>query len=402
MLATLRDTVARVERASLSGDVVEPLVDQQRRIEEAIRHRSRFAAGDFAQAPRFPGPGELREAVGDRVLIEYVEHGGRLYVVVVTRKRISLRCLSTAAEVATEHATLQFALSRLVLHRSSQTSLEAAALILERSRARLSGLLAGTLHRDLDGRDLVIVPTGELHALPWALPTWCRSRTITVSPSASLWYSRECTQAPEFSNPGAGEAQVVLVAGPRVVQAVDEINRISSAFYPRARVLKGRAATVRAVARAFEHRRLVHVAAHGTFRADNPQFSSLELADGPLTVYDLERMERPPEWMVLSACDAGRSEVQPGDELMGTSAALLSLGTRAIVARATPVPSDGVTPIMLALHAGLVRGHGLARALATAQEGALPEGLLIGDLASGDQPAREALAAAAFVCLGAG
>jgi len=65
---------------------------------------------------------------------------------------------------------------------------------------------------------------------------------------------------------------------------------------------------VRAVALAFERRRLAHVAAHGTFRADNPQFSSLHLADGPLTVYDLERIVRPPEWIVLSACEAGRSE----------------------------------------------------------------------------------------------
>ena len=53
------------------------------------------------------------------------------------------------------------------------------------------------------------------------------------------------------------------------------------------------------------------------------------VADGPLTVYDLEAMARPPGWIVLSVCDTGCSEVHPGDELMGTSAALLSLGTRA-------------------------------------------------------------------------
>jgi CHAT domain-containing protein len=225
---------------------------------------------------------------------------------------------------------------------------------------------------------------------------------MTVAPSASLWYSRQCEELSEQRPAIAGAGAVVLVAGPRVAHAAEEISRIRSAFYPRARMLEGPAATTRAVARAFERRRLAHVAAHGTFRADNPQFSSLELADGPLTVYDIERIARPPEWMVLSACDAGRSEVHPGDELMGTSAALLSLGTRAIVSSAAPVPDDGVTPIMIALHEQLARGHGLARALAIAQARALPEALLIGDLASGDQEAREALAAGAFVCLGAG
>ena len=98
------------------------------------------------------------------------------------------------------------------------------------------------------------------------------------------------------------------------------------------------------------------MAAHGTFRADNPQFSSLEMADGPITVYDLERIARPPEWIVLSACDAGRAEVHPGDELMGTSAALLSLGTRAIVSSAAAVPDDGVIQVMIALHEQLARG----------------------------------------------
>jgi tetratricopeptide (TPR) repeat protein len=402
LLSTLRDTVARLERVSLEGGDARPMVDQQRRIEAAIRQRSRGAAGDFVSAPAFPNPADLREAIGERALVEFVEHDGRLHAVVGVRRRFHLRLLGEAAEAATERATLQFALGRLALRRSMQPSLDAAAALLERSCRRLDELLIAPLERDLDGRDLVVVPTGELHALPWALLPSLRGRTMTVSPSVSLWYSRQVDELPRPRPLAGGAGAVVLVAGPKVVQAEDEISRIRSAFYPRARMLQGDAATARTVARAFEGRRLAHVAAHGTFRADNPQFSSLELADGPLTVYDLERIARPPEWMVLSACDAGRSEVHPGDELMGTSAALLSLGTRAIVSSVAPVPEDGVSPVMIALHAELARGHGLARALATAQARALPESLVITELASGAGEAREALAACAFVCLGAG
>ena len=57
---------------------------------------------------------------------------------------------------------------------------------------------------------------------------------------------------------------------------------------------------------------------------------------------------------------------------------------------------------MVALHNELAHGHGLARALASAQERALPEAPSFGDLASDEKSAREALAAGAFVCLGAG
>jgi tetratricopeptide (TPR) repeat protein len=402
MLSALRDIVARIERGSLDGGEVLPLVAQQRRIEEAIRQRSRGEEGNFVRPPRVPDPGALREAIGERGLVEYVAHDGRLYAVTGTRKRFNLRCLATAAEVAAERSMLQFALRRLALGRSSRASLEAAAALLERSCNRLSDLLVEPVARDVDGRDLVVVPTGELHALAWALLPPLRGRAVTVSPSAALWYSRQ-GEAPSGSRPSvASDAEVVLVAGPRVAHAAEEINRLRTAFYPGARTLQGHAATAKAVARALERRRLAHLAAHGSFRADNPQFSSLELDDGPLTVYDLERMARPPEWMVLSACEAGRSEVHPGDELMGTSAALLSLGTRAIVSSVAPVPDDGVIPVMIGLHGELARGHGLARALATAQAHALPETLSFADLASGDPEAREALAAGAFVCLGAG
>ena len=107
--------------------------------------------------------------------------------------------------------------------------------------------------------------------------------------------------------------------------------------------------------------------------------------------------------MVLSACDAGRSEVHPGDELMGTSAALLSLGTRAIVSSAAPVPDDGVIPVMVALHDELASRatawHGRSRPPRRVR---FPRRSSFGDLASDDKSAREALAAGAFVCLGAG
>src|SRR5919199_284596 len=82
------------------------------------------------------------------------------------------------------------------------------------------------------------------------------------------------------------------------------------------------------VAHAMDGARLVHVACHGTFRSDNPLFSSLTLADGPLTVYDIEALARAPRRLVLSACESGLSSVRPGDELMGLTASLAAIGSR--------------------------------------------------------------------------
>ena len=400
LLAALRDTVARLERASLEGTEAEALSSQQRKLEVAIRQRSRGAKGDFATPARLPRPSELREAIGERLLVEYVEHDGRLHAVLGDRKGFRLLHLGTAAEAESERLSLQFALGRLALRRSSKPSLEAAAALLQRCCRRLGDLLIEPLAREIDGRDLVVVPTGPLHALSWALLPPLRGITLTVPPSASLWHARH-GETPPAKRLTAG-AGAVLVAGPNLPRAAEEIERIRAAFYPRARMLQGPAATAREVVGALEGRRLAHVAAHGSFRADNPQFSSLELGDGPLTVYDLERITRPPQWMVLSACDSGRFAVHPGDELMGTSSALLALGTQAIVSSVAPVPDDAVTPVMMTLHGELSKGHGPARALASAQAGALSSSLSFSDLASDEASAREALAACAFVCLGAG
>ena len=70
-------------------------------------------------------------------------------------------------------------------------------------------------------------------------------------------------------------------------------------------VLSDGSATVEGCLRAMDGAALVHVAAHGRFRADNPMFSALELDDGPLTVHDFERLRRAPHRFVLSACDSG-------------------------------------------------------------------------------------------------
>jgi CHAT domain-containing protein len=150
-------------------------------------------------------------------------------------------------------------------------------------------------------------------------------------------------------------------------------------------------ATVDEVAAAMDGAPLAHVAAHGSFRADNPLFSALELADGPLTVYDLERLRTPPARVVLSACDSGMSAVRPGDELMGFTAALLGLGTATLIAPVMPVPTEMTTPLMVDLHRRLGLGASPAVALAEAQRE---------HSAGGDDVAYSA--SVGFVCFGAG
>src|SRR6185312_7743612 len=120
--------------------------------------------------------------------------------------------------------------------------------------------------------------------------------------------------------------------------------------------LLGPAATVDAVTTSLQKASLLHLAAHGTVRADNPLFSSLRLFDGPLTVYDLERLHHRADTVVLAACESGRDVVLAGDELLGLSASFLSRTTRRVVASVVPVPDAATAPLMVRFHQLMAHG----------------------------------------------
>ena len=91
---------------------------------------------------------------------------------------------------------------------------------------------------------------------------------------------------------------------------------------------------------------------------------TLRLADGPLTVYDLESLQAAPRVVILACCDGGLSNVLPGDELMGFAACLLAQGTASLIAPVLPVPDEDAQAVMLALHRRLRTGEEPCAALA--------------------------------------
>jgi CHAT domain-containing protein len=278
---------------------------------------------------------------------------------------------------------LRSALRRLANAHGSERSLEAAALSVDHGARRLDELLIGSVRARVAGRPLVMVPTGELHAAPWPILPSLVGIAVTISPSATFW-----CRATRQADDGA-DRHTVLIAGPRLPHAASEIQTLARS-YPSADRLVGPEATVEAVKAVLNHAGLAHIAAHGVFRSDNPLFSSIELADGRLAVYELEALERAPRTMVLSACDSGLSSVQPGDEIMGLAATLFRLGTCTLLASVIPVPDDATRALMVAVHRELRPGLEPALALARAQ-------------AQLDPTQHGMLAArAGFVCFGSG
>jgi CHAT domain-containing protein len=234
----------------------------------------------------------------------------------------------------------------------------------------LERVLLGEAAAHIGGQGhVIVVPPGRLHSVPWGMLSTLRSRAVSVAPSASSWLRARRADSADVLDATANP--VVLVRGPGLASEGAEVPQLAADYAMDCEpvVLGDGTATIARVLSAIDGARLVHIAAHGTFRADSPLFSSLRLDDGPLTVYDLERLRRGPRQLVLSSCDSGVIAPAGANELLGLASSLIPLGTAGIVASVVQVNDAAVVPLMLALHRGVRRGASMAEALRDARQG---------------------------------
>lgn len=364
LLAELRRVESDARTSDGLGD--RDLLQRRRALQEAIKRRDRANRKAVGHDSSFSTP-KVLDQLGDRSLFEIAEHDGALCGVLVRRGRARIIDLGEAAPAVAELARVRFGMRRAArLKREFDGT----------SLARLDEMLLGKVRV---GGDLVVVPPPWLMAVPWSVLPRLADVTVTVSPSAEIWWR-------SARSSGSGGA-VVVAGGPDLTMATEEVETVAG-LYEGAKVFPP-GATVDEVRTAIEAASVAHIASHATFRVDNPMFSSLRLGDGDLNVYDIERLHIPPEKVVLSACDSGYSDARSGEELAGLTSALLSMGTRSVVASIGLVPDSAATSrLMVEFHRRLADGAQPPRALAEARSTTIddPEGFV---------------AAASFVCVGA-
>ena len=373
LLGRLRHVTALAGDDALVGKDIRAVQRERVKLEEEIRELARHTPGTH-KSPESPlDLRALSSALNGRTLVEYVRLDDELHAIVLADGRCTRHRIGSYQAVLRELEQLRFAMGLIAKQHGSTRMLQAARGNYRHARATLDAMLLDPLRRRLGDEELILVPTGSLHALAWATLPSMENRIVTVAPSARSWLAAE--QVPEAPGP------VALAHGPGLPHAEDEIAAIAK-LYPDAALLQGARASAEAVATSWDGARLAHLAAHGKFRKDNPLFSNLELADGPLTVYDLESLGRAPNLLILSACDSALSGIHPGDELMGVASALLALGSKTLIASVAPVDDEHTRTLMTALHTELGTNLRPAQALAKAQA--------------------EHPEAPAFICLGSG
>lgn len=318
---------------------------------------ARSTPGAAAQVGSAAGFSHTRTALGQRqeVALVLFAHAGQQYALEVGgHRRSRLRHLGTVAEVTALADRLVRDLRAHAFAALNPALSTAIGRAVDVSLTELDRVVFGDLTIP-DGFGLVVAPSRALASVPWtALPS-ATCRAVTVAVSLTRWATAE--------PPADGPTTVASLAGPSLRRAVSEAQAVAATWGARSTSTPDGTDDSALLVAALARDTVVHVAAHGTHERQNPFFSSLHLADGPVFAHELPRPLRS-RHVVLSACDLGQSDLRPGDEPFGLTAALLSLGARSVVAAVAPVPDEVAALAMVDYHRQLSTGVPAARALA--------------------------------------
>src|SRR5262249_10133729 len=143
--------------------------------------------------------------------------------------------------------------------------------------------------------------------------------------------------------------------GGRLPSVLDEARSVASLF-PGECLLEAEA-TVAKVTEAAGRNGLIHLAAHGEARLDDPTFAHLKLADGRLSTVDVFGLDLAGAVVTLSACETGRTVVAGGDELIGLSRGFLFAGAATLVQSMWRVEDGSTAELMNRYYRSLRNGQ---------------------------------------------
>jgi CHAT domain-containing protein len=195
--------------------------------------------------------------------------------------------------------------------------------------------------------NMIIVPHGALHYLPFNMLSNGKDYlidrvSIRILPSASVMpFLANRQQAPLkkvliLGNPDLGDPKMNLGGAEAEAKTIQKI-------WPDSVLLLRKQATKSVVMKAGAQFRMIHIAAHGIFNAEQPLESALLLSpdpgnNGKLTVGELYETTLNADIITLSACETGLGKISNGDDVVGLTRGFLYAGAGSIVASLWPVP----------------------------------------------------------------
>ena len=307
----------------------------------------------------------------DEMVLEFFVGAGRVSAFVVTSDGLAARTAYADLEQVQGHLTsLRFQLEKFGLG-SAYARAHAAALrrSVDHHLEALYAALLAPLEAEIRGRRLVVIPHGVLHYVPFhALRRGdgryvVEEHEVSYAPSATV--HRLCAVRPARRD-GDGPLLALGISDAFAPHIAEELESIAECF-PESVRLEGARASKSAFLEMAPRSRFLHLATHGHFRQDNPMFSSVRLADGPLSFYDVFDLELDAELVTLSACNTGLNELSSGDELSGLMRGFLYAGAPSLMVSLWAVNDRSTSELMQSFYRHMADGTPKRTALRLAQ-----------------------------------
>lgn len=226
----------------------------------------------------------------------------------------------------------------------------------KRLLGRLGAWLWSPLEISPKHKQISILPAGRMASLPWsAIMTdgspLVERHSLTLAPSIRHFASSSTVGA------GCRKARIMVGDTTGLRHTLEEIAVVSQ--------LDGIQATVtnpcrRADWPEAEEALLWHYVGHAQYRGDNPFYSSLTLADGPLFAADFRLRTCRVGLVTLAACRTGVQSSVPTYESTGMVRSLLEMGAQNVVASHWAVNDRATADWMRAFYRQVGRGNSLA------------------------------------------
>lgn len=359
---TIEDADARLRFLDVAAHVIEELIDLRMARDDV---QGAFTIADRARVilDSAPASGGLKPAaLHDTAIVEYA----------VLPRSIVAFCLTSNGLIAEKIDLDRRRLDALVASFADHVRGRRVSVSeLRAESAELHRLLIAPLEKHVAGAgELVIVPDGRLHAIPFAA-LWDGERylaekyVLRFAPSAA--FRRELKVA---NGPALVVADPPAVNLPPLRSSREEAAQIASLHG--ANVLDGEAATRAAFVDAAPRHALIHFAGHANSDATTSYGALLFAPEGSdtgaLGSGEIARLRlRHHPLVVLAACGTFRGDPLHVSGMSSLSRAFLTAGARGVVGTLWEIDDDVSARVFLRFHEHLRTGMTPARALRAAQ-----------------------------------
>lgn len=311
--------------------------------------------------------GDLQPRMDEsEILIEYYQMDGKISAFLVDKKQIRHYDLGISeVEVfeLIEGLRFQFESMRFGDAGGFEEQLK------ERADSYLSELydcLIEPFEDEIENKLLVVVPVGPLFPVPFnALldgnEYLIEKNEVLISPSAAIWSILQ-TRGSAMSWPWLVFSYADDNA-PQIAREAEMIARNTA----NATIFQGQDSKISMYFENAKRASVIHLACHGEFRADNPMFSNLRLADGFLTVDDISKTTLKADLVTLSACETGLNRIFAGEEILGLARGFLGAGAANVMMSLWTVDDESTLELMEGFYADYRNSGQGTRALRAAQ-----------------------------------